>query len=339
MRLTRHTATPGILLASLVISVGCTTAPQSDGEPSPGPRYGHEMVYDEAREEVILFGGFGPDGVPKGDTWAWNGAAWRRVAETGPSPRKWPAAAYDSRRGLVVLHGGRDGVGRSGPSLSDTWIWNGREWQQASVNGPTPRDHHRAAYDEARDRVVLFGGWNGESLENDTWEWDGAEWQRVANDGPGPRAPFGMAYHESLESVVIAGGQDLNGAFDDIWAWNGSAWHRVDSAVPSARGFHAMTSVPGTESVVVFGGRNGDELLNDLWEWNGRQWRRISSDGPVRRGIYASAYDQRRGELIVHGSGDRVGNSWILESETWAWKAGQGWRLLSPAIDQTVEER
>ena len=73
---------------------------------SPGPRYGHEMVYDEAREVVVLFGGFGPDGVPKGDTWLWDGQSWRLAAKIGPSPRRWPAAAYDSHRGVVVLHVG-----------------------------------------------------------------------------------------------------------------------------------------------------------------------------------------------------------------------------------------
>ncbi len=339
MRPTRYTTIPGVLVAAFAISVGGTTTAQPVEEQSPGPRYGHEMVYDAARGEVILFGGFGPDGEPKGDTWAWNGNGWRPVADTGPSPRKWPAAAYDSRRELIVLHGGREGAGRSGPSLSDTWIWDGRKWQQASANGPTPRDHHRAAYDEARDRVVLFGGWNGDSLENDTWEWDGDAWKRVATDGPGPRAPFGMAYHKSLEAVVIAGGQDLDGAFDDMWRWNGSAWNRIENQLPSARGFHAMTSVPDTESVIVFGGRNGDELLNDLWEWDGRRWRQISSDGPVRRGIHACAYDARRRELIVHGSGDRVGNNWILESETWAWSADTGWRLLASDNVRPTEER
>jgi hypothetical protein len=146
---------------------------------SPGPRFGHEMVYDEARGVTILFGGFGQDGIPKGDTWLWDGEAWQLATTDGPSPRKWAAAAYDSRRAVVVLHGGREGEGRSGLSLSDTWIWDGHNWTEVRGEGPTPRDHHRAAYDKARDRVILFGGWNGESLERDTWEWDGSQWERV----------------------------------------------------------------------------------------------------------------------------------------------------------------
>ena len=234
---------------------------ESSSDRSPGPRYGHEMVYDEMREEVVLFGGFGPDGEPKGDTWIWDGESWRLGAAGGPSPRKWPAAAYDRHRGEIVLHGGRAGEGRSGPSLSDTWIWDGQRWTEVDVDGPTPRDHHRAAYDEKRNRVVLFGGWNGESLENDTWEWNGTQWEQVALTGPSPRAPFGLAYHESLEAVVLAGGQNLTEAFADMWIWNGSSWIQLESKVPGSRGFHAMVYAPSAESFLLFGGRDGDVLL------------------------------------------------------------------------------
>jgi hypothetical protein len=34
------------------------------------------------------------------------------------------------------------------------------------------------AYDLGRQRVVLFGGWNGTSNVSDTWEWDGSNWTR-----------------------------------------------------------------------------------------------------------------------------------------------------------------
>lgn len=53
---------------------------------APSARYGHRMVYDEARELIVLFGGSipGPDGVPLGDTWEYDGATWvRRDISTG----------------------------------------------------------------------------------------------------------------------------------------------------------------------------------------------------------------------------------------------------------------
>lgn len=315
----------------MAVAVTSLAVAESERDDSPGPRYGHEMVFDEARGVVVLFGGFGPDGVPKGDTWVWNGESWRLAATDGPSPRKWPAAAYDARRGVVLLHGGREGAGRSGASLNDTWAWDGQSWTEIPVDGPTSRDHHRAAYDRVRDRIVLFGGWNGESLENDTWEWDGSRWEQVAATGPSPRAPFGMAYHESLGTTVLAGGQDLNEAFSDMWMWNGSSWELLDSEIPSSRGFHAMAYAPDADSIVIFGGRNGDALLNDMWAWNGLQWTQLSSDGPVRRGVYASAYDRQRGEFLFHGSGDRVEGEWILDARTWAWSVDADWRVVGEA--------
>lgn len=45
---------------------------------APSTRYGHRMVYDEARELIVLFGGSipGPDGIPLGETWEYDGATW-----------------------------------------------------------------------------------------------------------------------------------------------------------------------------------------------------------------------------------------------------------------------
>jgi hypothetical protein len=317
--------------SGLVITamLGCTPEAAVAQVDTPGPRYGHEMVYDEARGVTLLFGGFGPDGVPMGDTWLWDGTAWHLASSAGPSPRKWPAAAYDSRRQVVVLHGGREGEGRSGPSLSDTWVWDGRDWSEVQVEVPTKRDHHRAVYDRARDRVVLFGGWDGERVVNDTWEWDGTNWSKAASEGPSPRAPFGMVYDQEREAVILAGGQDLERAYSDMWTWDGSRWSRLDAEVPGARGFHAMTYAPDMGGLLLFGGRNGDVLLNDLWSWSGEGWTLRSSGGPVLRGVYASAFDRRRGQLLIHGSGHLVNGEWRLDPRTWVWTVESGWRVVA----------
>ncbi|HIE72090.1 MAG TPA: hypothetical protein EYP98_19025 [Planctomycetes bacterium] len=43
------------------------------------------------------------------------------------------------------------------------------------------------AYDSARGKVVMFGGWNGSSHLNDTWEYDGTEWHPIRRRGDQPR--------------------------------------------------------------------------------------------------------------------------------------------------------
>ena len=115
-------------------------------------------------------------------------------------------------------------MGRSGVSLADTWIWDGETWRQAEVAGPSGRDHHRAVYDRKRDRVVLFGGWDGVQVVGDTWEWDGTGWRRAATEGPAPRAPLGLAYHETHDQVVLMGGKDLATTYADTWLWDGTSW-------------------------------------------------------------------------------------------------------------------
>src|SRR5262249_45441901 len=44
----------------------------------PAARWGHAVVYDAARKQVVLFGG-STDMTFHDDTWLWDGAAWRRA--------------------------------------------------------------------------------------------------------------------------------------------------------------------------------------------------------------------------------------------------------------------
>ena len=42
------------------------------------------------------------------------------------------------------------------------------------------------AYDNLRNRTILFGGFSGGAL-SDTWEWDGTAWAKRASTGPAGR--------------------------------------------------------------------------------------------------------------------------------------------------------
>lgn len=150
----------------------------------PPARQAHAMVFDSKRGRVVVFGGMGS--APRfstppmlGDTWEFDGNAWRKVEVAGPSPRSAPGIAYDSKRGVTILFGGMGADGFNG----DTWSWNGREWKLLSTEGPEPRAMGFITYDQARDRIVLFGGRKGYPNGDlgDTWEWDGTRWQRIGD--------------------------------------------------------------------------------------------------------------------------------------------------------------
>ena len=89
----------------------------------PAPRLGASAVYDEARREVVMFGG-STRGAFDGSTWTWEGTRWKERATTGPSARGAAAMSYDPVRRVVVLFGGRAADGERG----DTWEWDGRRW-------------------------------------------------------------------------------------------------------------------------------------------------------------------------------------------------------------------
>lgn len=140
------------------------------------------MAYDKKRSRMVLFGGNSGASF-LGDTWEFDGKAWKKVCETGPKARSGAAMAYDENLQKVVLFGGYT---ESGLDLADvvnyrdTWAWDGKAWKKLSASGPSARSGHAMASDTLRKRVILFGGGQDEQTKfNDTWEWDGKTWKQV----------------------------------------------------------------------------------------------------------------------------------------------------------------
>ena len=52
-------------------------------------------------------------------------------------------------------------------------LWDGFVWRRVAASGPAPRVHHAMAYDEVRQRVLLYGGSDERTTFSDFWEWDG----------------------------------------------------------------------------------------------------------------------------------------------------------------------
>jgi hypothetical protein len=141
------------------------------------------LVYDSRRRQVVMFGGVGaPEGAERrqasfGDTWVWEGSAWRQVSSEGPAPRNRHAMAFDARAGVTLLYGGSV----EQRQFADMWKWDGHRWTEIRLTGetPGPRELHSMAYDAARDRTILYGGNSAGKVLDDTWEWDGARWRRM----------------------------------------------------------------------------------------------------------------------------------------------------------------
>jgi len=236
----------------------------------PSARNCLAVAYDRNRDRLVLFGGI-TGNVASGETWEWDGQDWTQVSETGPQPRILHAMAFDSSKNVVTLFGGQ--LPQGDPSqetsyLNDTWEWDGQDWTQQENTGPS-RCGHAMAYDDNRQRLVLFGG--NDALNQsygDTWEWDGTTWTQRADFGPPPCMGANLVFTGG--ECVLFGGSGVNGVLQEqTWVWDGNYWTARQEMGPSARYRHATAFDSVRQVVVLFGGLDQTQsLLGDTWEQN-----------------------------------------------------------------------
>jgi hypothetical protein len=229
------------------------------------------LAYDEARGEVVLFGGETGEGSGTNDTWTFDGTAWTELdPPTRPPARYGASMVFDSARSVIVLFGGLNGV-----FMNDTWTWDGTTWTDVTpAISPTPRYSEALAYDRRAGQVVLFGGYVRKMASckplHDTWTWDGTAWtHQHPTVHPGARNSGGMVYDAAVERSVLFGGVTCRAGrvtyLDSTWAWDGSNWLRMGpSASPSRRTGVPMAYDEARSQVVLFGGYAG-AYLDDTW--------------------------------------------------------------------------
>ena len=309
---------------------------------TPGPLYGHAMVWDSTRKVAILFGGIGPDLDPFGtatlfnDVWEFDLQTneWSKVQVVGPSPapRMQHGMAYDADRKRVVLFGGQDtrDANTFDDYLSDTWEYDPamRTWTHMDVNPyPTNRSGVALAYDAVRKKTVLFGGFERETQFTSTWEWNGASWtQAPPVHHPSARAFYAMAWSAQLGKIVLHGGLEFgSGTFDtvnnDLWTWDGTDWVEIVQPLGSvgASG-HAMAYDP-TRAHLLSVGEFSDAQVDATrlleFPYDGA-WQFPLDMGPPTRTLAAMVVSDD-GEAILYGGRhfDVVrGDTWVLHGFT-----------------------
>jgi hypothetical protein len=245
---------------------------------SPDARSETAMVYDAATQQVVLFGGSG-DGPALNDTWTWDGTTWtlQRPPQSPPA-RDGLGMAYDTTTQKVVVFGGctRFCV----QFLGDTWTWDGTNWTKEYPASSPPSEHQMGmTYDDARSRVVLFGGSNSSGLLGDTWTWDGTTWTQESPPTSPPARDYiadDMVFDAARSQVVLFGGSGASGLLNDTWTWDGTTWTQqtpVDSPPP---GFGIPMAYDATGQEIVL---YGPPYFTDTWTWDGTTWTRAQTLG------------------------------------------------------------
>ena len=227
---------------------------------SPVDRWAARMVWDGARNELVLFGGTRSTGRLN-DTWTWNGTTWtQKSPTTSPAPRENFCMAYDAARQRVVLFGGANGG-------QETWLWNGTDWTAANpTNRPQPTDRSAMEYHAARQEIVLFGNYG------QTWIWNGTDWeQRGSFHVPGAKSFPTLISDGTSNTILMFSGSNQQ----ETWSWNGTDWTLLTpSTQPRGRQYHAMVWSAAGQRAVLFGGDipGVDNYGADTWFWNGTDW-------------------------------------------------------------------
>jgi hypothetical protein len=228
-------------------------------------------------------------------------------------------------------------------------------WQELSPAGtaPSPREAQSAVYDQANDRLIVFGGRSDAGLQNDTWilvnatERSGpSSWLPVsAGTPPAARANHSAVYDAVRNRMIVFGGDDGTNAFQDVWFLDhanglggtpGWSQYSINHMPVPVLTQHGAIFYPPQANMVVYGGSlaPGGCAQNDVWSIqttnpNG-SWNKKTPGGTALspRGAFASAYDPASDRMIVFGGKDPCdslfGDTWVLPqagatAHSWIW--------------------
>jgi hypothetical protein len=242
--------------------------------PEPGDVFGFDAGSGRA---VFLEAG--------GGTWSFDPASrrWKDLKADAP-PAHGARMVYDTESNRLISFGGDE----FGPLSAATWSYDVETsmWTEMDPpRGPDPRSYFAMAYDQRRDRVVVFGGSGTLGALGDTWAYDleSDTWTRLARGGPEARAYTTMAYDSGSDRMILFGGvtQPSEEPFGDTWAFDlgAHAWTELDIAGPSARAWHVMAADAESGVIVLFGGGASRETCTDetwIFDSHAERWLQIS---------------------------------------------------------------
>ena len=292
---------------------------------APSPRYNASGVYDEAGNNLVIFGGRNSGGNLN-EIWSFNldTLAWTNIT---PSDTNQPAkrfahnAVYDPLSRRMFIWSGQ-GAG----FYNDVWAFDlaSRTWQKMMPSGtlPNPRYGSASVHDPISRRLVMFAGFTDMGRYGDTRAYDitTSAWIDLTPSGTNPevRCLHTASYDVLRHRMIIYAGQH-SGPLDDIWAFDltSKTWANLTPASrPSGRIF--PSSIYANGRIIVFGGQTSNGSVNELWSFNPADttWTMMNASGtiPGRRNSHAAIGLPKQQVMILFGGiGDSTYNDvWKL---------------------------
>jgi hypothetical protein len=312
-------------LSTFAISIALSTAAMAQWHQVttatiPSARLDAAMTWDPSGH-VLMFGGAPTFGTPNNETWTYNGSDWTRLLPaTSPGGRASGGMVYDAWRGVAVLYGGANTTAFGGPSIDQTWEFDGTNWARVLTTAtPGGLAWFGLAYDPIRHRTVLYGGDADSTFpisSASTWEYDGANWQQITTAAsPGPLERPAMCYHQGMARTLVFGGiNPQTGGNDNLWSYDGANWSivPVTGVKPMARTGGRMVYDAARGVAILHGGANFNTgaVLSDTWEFDGSAWHQVAVAAPSpARWSVAMAMDPLHRQVVIYGGASSNGSA------------------------------
>lgn len=331
------------------------------GEPTA--RAGHAMVYVDATDEVLLFGGRKLDDEDDafGDTWILSKHLPNGIINAGQEPVMTSAPCGHLEFSVDVNAPDPGGPGpftyqwrkrESEPNgaflpIADNIRRSGTQTDTLTVDPGRPEDF--GSYD-----VQVTNACGTTELAPAIVNMIEASFQPGAGL-PTPRMGMQMAYDRERDSMVFFSGDvvtSLNPFRTDVS--NAETWKSVDGGPwqlasnvgqPGRRSDGSMGYDEKRKVVVLYGGRmcevtpfacaNGNVGsridYTDTWEWNGATWTQIAVNGPPHRIGAPLVWDPIRQKLVLFGG---MNNANIPVNDMWEYD-GTAWTQVAQLGDPT----
>lgn len=228
------------------------------------PRDGHQAA-DLVRLALVLL----PTGFPVSFA--------QDSIPADPGARWGHAFIFDAANNQILLFGG---ARERGVYLDDTWVWDGSEWQQKKVPGPSARGFCAVTFHKERKSIILHGGrGNDRVTHSDTWEWNGSEWNQLEPGSDFSADHHAMLYDEKMGQTVLFGGKNYRYEMQQkTWALDNGELTVLSSEGPSPRHSVGFTYSSSESGAYLYGGKEyqGDDFqiinfpaisASVPWEW------------------------------------------------------------------------